>query len=162
MHAVKNALAAAAATGLALATAWGALARESVVLGDGWRFDREESQGNLRYLNFERMTKWLDFMGRDLLELPGPCLTPESGEPPLACPFYKPAHDDSKWRSVRVPHDWGVEHAFLPDLAFLDAYLDVTGPGWYRRRFDPAAVRFSAADGQRLFFECTACPQPAM
>ena len=140
--------------GLALVTVGSAFAREAVVLNDGWRFDREESPGNLRYMSFERMTKWLDFMGRDLLELPGPCLTPESGEPSLYCPFYKPSYDDSKWRSVRVPHDWGVEHAFLPDLAFLDAYLDVTGPGWYRRRFDPSAVKFSAADGQRLFFEC--------
>jgi len=135
---------------VAVCGAWG---YEQQVLREGWKFDREEAPGNLRYLSFERMTKWLDFMGRDLLELPEPCLTPESGEPSLYCPFRKPDYDDSKWRSVEVPHDWGVEHAFLPDLAFLDAYLDVTGPGWYRRRFDPASVRFTGKDGERLFFE---------
>ena len=44
------------------------------------------------------------------------------------------AFDDSVWREVRVPHDWGVEKPFDPDRAYGDAFLDVTGVGWYRMK----------------------------
>jgi beta-galactosidase/beta-glucuronidase len=44
----------------------------------------------------------------------------------------RPAFDDSSWKDVRVPHDWGVENPFDSDKAYGDAFLDVTGVGWYR------------------------------
>ena len=119
-----------------------------VVLRNGWKFMREEAPGQMRYLSQPRVLKWLDFMGRDLLELPGPCLTPDQGEPALIVKFYKPDLKEDDWKDVVVPHDWGIDYAFLPDMPHLDAYLDVTGVGWYRKHFT-----VSPKPGERVFFE---------
>ena len=44
------------------------------------------------------------------------------------------AFDDSQWRGVDLPHDWGVEQAFDPKLACCTAFLPA-GVGWYRKSF---------------------------
>ncbi|WNI16248.1 glycoside hydrolase family 2 TIM barrel-domain containing protein [Actinacidiphila sp. ITFR-21] len=56
-----------------------------------------------------------------------------------------PAFDDSRWRAVRVPHDWSIEQT--PGTADSTSggtgYLP-GGLGWYRRSFAlPAAVKGS-------------------
>ena len=52
-----------------------AMASERIALTDGWKFSREEHPGQMRYLMYDMVADWLDFMGRDLMELPGPCRT---------------------------------------------------------------------------------------
>ncbi len=42
--------------------------------------------------------------------------------------------DDSTWRTLDLPHDWGVEGAFDPKLASCTAFLPA-GIGWYRKSF---------------------------
>ncbi|MGC9441791.1 glycoside hydrolase family 2 TIM barrel-domain containing protein [Streptomyces sp. WG5] len=61
-----------------------------------------------------------------------------------------PAHDDSAWREVAVPHDWSIEqtptteHGTTSGTGFLPG-----GLGWYRLAFTlPAAVA-----GQRISVE---------
>lgn len=113
-------------------------ARTVEVLKDGWKFSRDEHPGAQRGFSFDMVESFIS--------------NPEMSEPPMiACNFHNPKFDDSKWRVVRVPHDWGVEHAFLCDLPHLDGYLDVTGPGWYRRRLTVSPDRLR--DGGRVFFE---------
>ncbi len=48
----------------------------------------------------------------------------------------RPDLDDSKWRTLNLPHDWSIEHAFNKDAATGGAggYLP-TGIGWYRKHF---------------------------
>ncbi|UCC26332.1 MAG: DUF4982 domain-containing protein [Gemmatimonadales bacterium] len=43
-----------------------------------------------------------------------------------------PRFDDSEWAPVSVPHDWGVEGAFIPDGDGNTGKLDWRGEGWYR------------------------------
>ncbi len=45
-----------------------------------------------------------------------------------------PQYNDSGWRELNVPHDWGVEGKFSPDNASCTAYLPA-GTGWYRKEF---------------------------
>ena len=42
--------------------------------------------------------------------------------------------DDSRWRRVTLPHDWGVEMPMSPDKASCQGYLP-GGVAWYRRHF---------------------------
>ena len=57
--------------------------------------------------------------------------------------------DDSKWRSLNLPHDWAVELPFVRDEALqshgykpLGRRFPETSVGWYRRSFDiPASDR---------------------
>lgn len=44
--------------------------------------------------------------------------------------------DDSKWRKLDVPHDWGVEGPFRMDLDGYTGKLPWRGIGWYRKHFN--------------------------
>ncbi|MGO9326231.1 MAG: beta-galactosidase GalA [Terracidiphilus sp.] len=81
--------------------------------------------------------------------------------------FAKVGYDDSKWRSLNLPHDWAVELPFVWDQALashgfkpLGRRYPETSVGWYRREFDvPAsdagrriAVEFDGAFRDVLVF----------
>ena len=46
-----------------------------------------------------------------------------------------PDYDDSRWRTVDVPHDWSVEGPYSPSLASATGYLP-GGIAWYRRKLE--------------------------
>ena len=50
------------------------------------------------------------------------------------------AFDDSAWRSLDLPHDWGIEGPFRPDLSNATGKLPWMGIGWYRKNFEVPAV----------------------
>ena len=70
--------------------------------------------------------------------------------------FAKAKFDDSKWRTLNLPHDWAVELPFVRDdeLAShgfkpLGRRYPETSVGWYRREFD-----IPASDaGRRIWVE---------
>ncbi len=45
-----------------------------------------------------------------------------------------PQLNDSKWRSLDLPHDWSIEGPYSPDKASCQGYLP-GGIGWYRKTF---------------------------
>jgi len=57
------------------------------------------------------------------------------------------AFDDSAWRKLDVPHDWGVEGPFRLDLTGDTGKLPWKGIGWYRKSF-----QVSAADKAKRVF----------
>ncbi|MDR2982467.1 MAG: DUF4982 domain-containing protein [Puniceicoccales bacterium] len=59
------------------------------------------------------------------------------------------AFDDTGWRSLDVPHDWGIEGPFRIELTGETGKLPWKGIGWYRKHFT-----IPAADvGQRIFVD---------
>jgi beta-galactosidase len=70
--------------------------------------------------------------------------------------FAKAGFDDSKWRTLSLPHDWAVELPFVRDEALnshgfkpLGRRYPETSVGWYRREFE-----ISASDvGRRITVE---------
>src|ERR1017187_1036896 len=57
--------------------------------------------------------------------------------------FAKEKFDDSKWRTLNLPHDWGVELPFIDDseqashgFKPLGRRYPLTSVGWYRREFE--------------------------
>ena len=62
--------------------------------------------------------------------------------------------NSAAWKTVEVPHDWGVDTPFDPAKPYGDAYLEPTGIGWYRRTFKlDAAKKALLENGGRLLFE---------
>lgn len=56
-------------------------------------------------------------------------------------------YDDSTWKDVIVPHDWGVDGGFIVDGDGNTGKLPWKGEGWYRKTIDiPASL-----DGKRLY-----------
>ena len=120
-----------------------------VPLKAGWRFVKADDPAAGTNLTLQAMSGILDRAQRGDL----------AGAPDFA--WAKPAFDDSAWRTVRVPHDWGVEQPFDSDRPYGDAFLDVTGVGWYRLRLkiedcilkiDGKAVPIP--EKGRVYFEC--------
>ena len=121
-------------------------ATEKVPLDLGWRFVKADDPSAGTNLTIKAMSAVLDRANRG----------DTAGAPDLG--WAAPAFDDSSWREVRVPHDWGVEKTFDPELPYGDAFLDVTGVGWYRRTIDvPAEWR-----GKTVYFECDGAMSYAM
>ena len=94
-----------------------------VPLREGWRFVKADDPAAGTNLTIKAMSDILDRADRG----------DTSGAP--AFKWAQPGFDDSSWREVRVPHDWGVEKPFDSSRAYGDAFLDVTGVGWYRMKF---------------------------
>ncbi len=61
----------------------------------------------------------------------------------------EPDFDDSSWRKLNLPHDWGIEGPFRADLPNQTGKLPWAGIGWYRKTFmSPAADA-----GKRIYIE---------
>jgi len=62
----------------------------------------------------------------------------------------KPDFDDTRWRTLNLPHDWSIEGEFKEDAITKGAggYLP-TGIGWYRKRFNLLSVD----KGQQFWIE---------
>ena len=117
-----------------------------VPLKEGWRFIKADDPKAGTNLTLKAMSAILDRADRG----------DTAGAP--AFDWAKPGFDDTAWRAVRVPHDWGVDAPFDSDRPYGDAFLDVTGVGWYRLRLDvPAAWK-----GKTVYFECDGAMSYAM
>ncbi len=57
--------------------------------------------------------------------------------------------DDSAWRVLDLPHDWGVEEPFTQEYPGESGKLAWWGVGWYRKQFTVPA----ADAGRRVFVE---------
>ena len=142
-----------------------------VPLREGWRFVKADDPAAGTNLTIKAMSDILDRADRG----------DTSGAP--AFKWGQPDFDDSSWREVRVPHDWGVEKPFDSSRAYGDAFLDVTGVGWYRiklrvesgeLRVVSGELRFDGSDvgchpsnvaippNGRVFFECDGAMSYAM
>jgi beta-galactosidase len=58
-------------------------------------------------------------------------------------------YDDSAWRKLDVPHDWGIEGPFRADLPNDTGKLPWKGIGWYRKHFKVA----TEDQGKRIFID---------
>jgi len=59
------------------------------------------------------------------------------------------AFDDRAWRTLDLPHDWGVEGPFRDDLDSGSGKLPWQAIGWYRKQF----IISPTDKGSRLFVE---------
>ena len=62
--------------------------------------------------------------------------------------------DDSRWRKVDLPHDWGVELPMSPDKGSCQGYLS-GGIAWYRRHLTMDDEQWKKDEGKRyyIYFE---------
>ncbi len=123
-----------------------ALVRTSALLVSP--FDRELAEANITIGPRERLSldrEWKFFQGnaadpsRDLGFGRDQGDFAKSG----AFKFATAKFDDSKWRSLNLPHDWAVELPFVHDDSLqshgykpLGRLYPETSVGWYRREFD--------------------------
>jgi beta-galactosidase len=109
--------------------------RERILIDSGWRFSKadfkadEGAFGDLKLQGAVLST-------RDAFLQRGADGPSASGENLDGGPFARPDFDDSGWRSVDLPHDWGVEGPFKAEYSGDTGRLPFWGSAWYRRRLE--------------------------
>ena len=61
-------------------------------------------------------------------------------------------YDDSRWRKVTLPHDWGVELPMSPDKGSCQGYLP-GGIAWYRLHLNVPKAPLSSPQRVFIYFE---------
>ncbi|NDC74449.1 DUF4982 domain-containing protein [bacterium] len=124
--------------------------RESLPFDAGWRFHRHDPEPIGTDLTREALRPWLLPQTNSFLNyLPVPLVRPAGTEPGAALACIQPGYDDSSWRSLDLPHDWGIEGPFDQNLPGETGKLPWHGSGWYRKTFALPATEI----GTRLALE---------
>ncbi|OAM91001.1 beta-galactosidase [Termitidicoccus mucosus] len=118
--------------------------RERLPFNRGWLFSRNDPPDAGDALVYERIKDWLLPCGDHLLNLSPRRHSPLGtgpGEMRVVGISYTLAdYDDSRWRKLNLPHDWGIEGPFHPDLTGKTAKLPWFGVAWYRKHFALPAI----------------------
>lgn len=101
----------------------------------GWRFILEDSpKADAKALSTAALNPWLLWNARAFSSQP----TPKPEAPPSLgnVAFANTDFDDSKWRPLDLPHDWGIEGPFKMEYESATGKLPYWGTAWYRKAFD--------------------------
>jgi len=130
--------------------------RTRVLFNDGWLFQKGDPAGAGDTLRYNKVRDLIIHTGDNLLNY----LPPDSGRRTQDSgrsadfsniPYLRPAFNDSGWRKVTLPHDWGIEGPFSMDLPGDTGKLPWAGIGWYRKHFSVPAD--ATENGRRTFLE---------
>ncbi|MBI5425399.1 MAG: DUF4982 domain-containing protein [Opitutae bacterium] len=123
--------------------------RERVSFNAGWKFFKGDDPDAGESLSYERVKAWMLPTGEHLLNYAPPRVALPATRSGWWLNFPKPEFDDSGWRAIDVPHDWGIESAFVQELPGSTGKLPWAGTGWYRKKF-----ALPAEDaGRRVYLE---------
>ena len=109
--------------------------RESILFNTDWRFQQGDPEGTGDTLDYAHLKPWLLPTANQFVITP-PAIRPEGEAPGEKSRFALPAFNDSKWRKLNLPHDWGIEGPFDQKLPGETAKLPWAGIAWYRKTFD--------------------------
>jgi beta-galactosidase len=109
--------------------------RERTSLDMDWRFSRDDSATVGDSLSYAKIRDWVTATGADFLSIDRtPAVRPQ-GNLGETVAYTQPAFDDSGWRRLNLPHDWGIEGPFKQEYSGETGKLPWWGVAWYRKHF---------------------------
>jgi beta-galactosidase len=122
-------------------------ASERVSLNADWKFTHDDPTNAA--LKYPDIKNWVEATGMEFLKNPAPMTKPEGmpGGEPVA--YAQSGFDDSQWRSLSLPHDWGIEGPFKQEYPGDTGKLPWWGVGWYRKHLNVPAVDA----GQKIYLD---------
>ena len=112
--------------------------RQQIDFDANWRFQKGDPEGAGDALSYPKIKDALlassaNFLTPDAL----PAVPAHLGQDIV---YTQPGFDDSGWRHLNLPHDWGIEGPFKMEYPSDSGKLPWWGVGWYRKHFEvPAA-----------------------
>ena len=112
--------------------------RERISLDTGWHFIKGDAPDAGAGLSDAAIAR-LDLATGNPFTTNAPAPWPD-GNPGGDISFAQSGFDDSQWRLLNLPHDWGIEGPFKQSLSGSTGRLPWAGIAWYRKHLDiPAA-----------------------
>ena len=109
-------------------------ARDRSSFNADWRFHKGDPPEIADKLAYDKIKDWVTITGNELLPK-APGRTMPEGNLGEGVAYTQSDFDDSNWRKLRVPHDWGIESEFKQEYPGETAKLPWWGVGWYRKHF---------------------------
>jgi beta-galactosidase len=132
-----------------LATPQKVSAGERVSLDADWKFTHDDPSNAVGKLSYAEIKGWVEATGMEFVKNPAPVTKPEGmpGGEPVA--YAQSGFDDSQWRSLNLPHDWGIEGPFKQEYPGETGKLPWWGVGWYRKHLNVPA----SDAGQKIYLD---------
>ncbi len=121
--------------GSAAASAEGISVRERLSLNADWRFQKQTSANSEDQLGYTNIQPWVMATGVELTKGPAEAakVRPAGNPGGSAAACAENTFDDSSWRLLNLPHDWGIEGPFKQEYPGDTGKLPWWGVAWYRK-----------------------------
>ena len=93
--------------------------------------------------------KWVSISELRVFDPAGKQLQPAVPKDDTAASPEKAAFNDSDWRKLNLPHDWGIEGPFKQEYPGSTGKLPWWGIGWYRKHLDVP----SSDQGKKIYLD---------
>lgn len=100
-----------------------------------WLFTKNDPSGFEKQLSYPIARPWMLPTGAGFLSAEEAKPSRPQGTFGTDVPYCQEVFDDSAWRHIDLPHDWGVEGSFHRDYPGSTGKLEWWGVGWYRKHF---------------------------
>jgi len=111
--------------------------RERISLDADWRFQKEDpaTATDLDTLKYSNVAPWELATGVELTQGSAAAAQVRPAGNPAGSPIASAevAFDDSQWRLLNLPHDWGIEGPFKQSYSGSTGKLPWWGVAWYRK-----------------------------
>jgi len=124
-------------------------ARERLSLNAEWKFTHDDPTNAAANLSYSEIKDWVKSAGPEFAKDSAPVTRPQGNPGGGEIAYAQPSFDDGQWRSLNLPHDWGVEGPFKQEYPGETGKLLWWGVGWYRKH-----LNISASDaGQKIYLD---------
>src|ERR1044072_6420257 len=105
----------------------------------GWRFQKDDPPGAEGRLSYEKIKSSVTATGGEFVA--DAAAKPSGAGEDLGSDvaYTRRDFDDSAWRRLDLPHDWGIEGPFKQEYPGETGKRPWWGVGWYRKHFDVPA-----------------------
>ena len=112
-------------------------ARERLSLNADWRFQKDDPPDSKTDLTYRDIKQWVMATGNEFLKAAAATTQPSRPEGNLGedVAYTKADFNDSTWRQLNLPHDWGIEGPFKQEYPGDTGKLPWWGKAWYRKHF---------------------------
>src|SRR6266436_408412 len=107
--------------------------RQRLSFNSNWLFIKGDPTNSEAKLDYQTLKPGLTTASADLSTNTQPAKF--TGSPGTNVPYAQASFDDSRWRKLNLPHDWGIEGPFKQEYPGETGKLPWWGIGWYRKHF---------------------------